>query len=130
MNALRPVAFDSVEDFYAADGRRRPSPELDFGVWWRWRGVIYRLTWVEATGELIAVQLSAPRVRSFVFDGTAPEYAGMAIIGGDPGGVYVLGTIAGREAIERILEGWAEICGHDDSLVWVRGRLRSEEVPA
>jgi hypothetical protein len=123
----RPVAYESVEAFYAGDGRRRPSAELDFGVWWRWRGIVYRLTWVEDTGELIAVQLSAPIVKAIPFDGKGIQYAGLAIIGGDPGGVYVLATVRGRNAIELLLDGWAEACAGDDSLAWVIERLRADQ---
>jgi hypothetical protein len=120
------TTFADVEEFYSDDERRRRSPELDYGVWWRHRGILYRLTWVDATGELIAVQLSAPRVHALT------EPIGFAVIGGDAGSVYVLGTIASRDAVEQLLDGWADICGHDDSLVWVRRQLADAglEVPA
>jgi hypothetical protein len=118
----RPV-FESIEAFYRDDEARRLSPELDFGVWWKWRGVVYRLTWLDDTGELIAVQLSAPVVRTIPFDGKSIAYAGVAIIGGEPETVYVLDVIHGRDEIERVLAGWSEVCGEPDSIDWVRRAL-------
>jgi hypothetical protein len=117
------ATFENVEEFYSDDERRRRSPELDYGVWWRHRGIFYRLTWVDATGELIAVQLSAPRVHALT-DPDSASPIGLAVIGSAAAGsVIVLGRIAHRDAVEQILDGWADICGHDDSLVWVRRQL-------
>lgn len=115
--------FPSVEAFYDDDERRLLSPELDFGVWWRRHGVVYRLTWVDRTGELIAVQMSSPTVRPFAVppgsNGATMGGLGVAVIGGDAGGVTVLGVVHDRDAVERLLEGWADYCGAEDSLVWV-----------
>lgn len=149
--------YASVEVFYADDERRRRSPELDFGVWWRDRGgVVYRLSWVEATGELIAVQLTPAQAIPFhVLEdeleavNVPREYAervehvaeatgltvgviGFAVIGGEPGSVYVLGVVHGRDVVERLLDGWAEVCGATGSVGWVVERIRREglEAPA
>jgi hypothetical protein len=107
--------YSSLDAYYAGDEHRRRSRELDFGVWWRWHQQVYRITFVEATGELIAVQLSAPTVRAVPF--------GLAMIGGDPMRVYVLAIIDGEDRAEQLLDGWAEVCGHPDSLEWVAGRV-------
>jgi hypothetical protein len=122
--------YESVDAFYAADRRRATSPELDFGVWWRHAGVIYRLTWVDDTGELIAVQLTRPRVVPF---GLPPEgYTlgglGVAVFGGEPQQVTVLATVEGRDQVEQLLDGWGGVCGGDDSLAWVLERIRSVAV--
>jgi hypothetical protein len=146
--------YSSVEAFYAADERRRRSPELDFGVWWRAAGVVYRLTWVDATGELVAVQLTPARTVSFhvledelervylpreyaervelVAETMAAATFGVAVIGGDPGELTVLGVVRERAVVERLLEGWAEVCGEDNSLAWVVERVRRAglEAPA
>ena len=108
-------AFSSIETFYALDERRRRSRELDYGVWWRWQGSTFRVTLVEATGELIAVQLSAPTVRSLPF--------GLALVGGEPLRVLVLAIVDGEELAEQLLDGWAEICGRPDSLGWIAERV-------
>jgi hypothetical protein len=121
-------AFESVEAFYAADERRRRSPELDFGVWWRHRGVVYRLSWVEATGELIVVQLSPPRVEPFAFPINGEGVVGglgTIVVGGDPETVTIIGRVNGREVVERLLDGWADWCGEQESLAWVLDRVRS-----
>jgi hypothetical protein len=44
---------------------------------------------------------------------------GVAVIGGADGAVTVLGVVHDRDVVERLLEGWADICGAEDSLVWV-----------
>jgi hypothetical protein len=139
--------YDSVEAFYDADDRRRWSGEVDFGVWWRAAGVVYRLTWVEATGELVAVQLTPPATIPFsVLEdeleglGVPRDYAerveltvglfGVAVVGGDPGELSVLGIVREREVVERLLDGWAETCGAPDSLGWVVERVRRYGVEA
>jgi len=126
--------FPTVEAFYADDERRRRSPELDYGVWWEHRGVRYRITWVDATGELIAVQLTPPRAIPMsvlraeldavhVPVGFAETVAGLVIFGGDPETVTVIGIVRGRNLVEQLLDGWAEACGKPDSLAWVLERL-------
>lgn len=134
--------YGSVESFYAADERRRRSPELDYGVWWRAAGALYRLTWVDDTGELIAVQLTPVRwvgVGDELERVNVPrDYAervelvgertglivGVAVIGGTPESVTVLGIVHGRDVVERLLEGWTEACGEPESLGWVVERVR------
>lgn len=81
--------------------KRTRSPELDFGVWWRgerpWP--TYRVSWVEATGEIYATDS-----RSELID--------------------VLGVVNGREEIEDVLQGWADVCGKERSLYWVKDRIK------
>lgn len=147
--------YPSVEAFYDADERRRLSPELDYGVWWRATGVVHRLTWVEATGELVAVQLTPARSLPFsVLEdeleglGLPRQFAerveliverspdltvglfGVAVIGGEPGELTVLGVVHGREVVERLLDGWAEVCGEPDSVAWVVERVRRSGLEA
>jgi hypothetical protein len=38
---------------------RAVSGELGFGTWWRTDGAHWRLSWIEDTGELFAVELEA-----------------------------------------------------------------------
>lgn len=91
-------------EFYAQSATRRLSPELDYGVWWYDRDHDpWRVSWVERTGEIIAV---AQRT----------------------GQVEILGRLGARHDVERVLEGWADICGSADSLDWVRLRLLTEGV--
>ena len=76
------------EDFMADPARAR-SPEVDFGAWWRHEhdpgGYPWRVSWIERTGELYAVEMRPGRGRR----------------------VIVLGKYPTREAVEAALEGWA-----------------------
>jgi len=70
--------------------RRARSREVDFGVWW-WHvenpgGPPWRVSWIEATGELYAVPMALSDDRP----------------------VLVLGVYPTREEIERALAGWAD----------------------
>ena len=96
--------YGSLSDFYAADPRRVDSRELDVGLWWREDadGPLHRAAWVKETGELYLVRLGPPQE------------------GG--GEVEVLATVAERERLESVLEGWREQCGGVRSLSWLRER--------
>jgi hypothetical protein len=100
----RSKRYDSLTGFYASDPRRVRSRECDVGLWWRddARGPLHRAAWVSDTGELYLVRL------------------GPSDQGG--GQVEVLATVAERERLESVLEGWRERCGEPRSLAWLRGR--------
>ena len=102
-----PARYDSMTSFYRADWRRRRSPEVDVGLWWREapNGPMHRAAWVSDTGELYVVQLG-PTSR-----------------GG--GRVEVLARVRGRARVEAVLEGWRERCGRPRSLSWLRERART-----
>ena len=110
--------FENVETFYAADERRRFSPEWDYGVWWRstieHRWPRWRVSWVVETGDLYAVRLAGFEVVLLL--GNVPP------VGGYP---YGLGSGAWAEwnraqPVERILAGWAE---SSETLGWVIDQL-------
>jgi hypothetical protein len=100
----RPTRYGSLTSFYTADSRRVASREHDVGLWWREtpQGPLHRAAWVSDTGELYLVRLGPP------------EQGG--------GQVEVLATIAERERLEHVLEGWRERCGEPRSLTWLRER--------
>lgn len=93
----------SSREFYDANEERARSKERDYGVWWRthWDWPTFRVTYVYATGEVIAV--------------CQPS-----------GAVEVLGTLEPDDphAADRALEGWPEQCGELGSLAWARARVR------
>lgn len=93
------LRFITREEFYKNALRER-SPELDFGVWWRdgYNHPLYRVSWLEATGEIYAIDQSENRVE-------------------------ILGRARTRGDIEQKLEGWAKVCGLMNSLQWVRSKL-------
>lgn len=99
--------YPSLERFYLADERRVRAVEVDFGAHWRteWGLPTWRVSWVEDTGELIAVRLwSDPQGRS---------------------PVHVIATgLAEIEDAEQLLAGWAGVCGRPGSLVWLLDRCR------
>jgi len=73
---------------WISDPRRARSPEVDFGVWWRlgkqnWPQ--WRVSWIEATGELYARELELDSDR-----------------------YIILGTFATLEEVQARMAGWAE----------------------
>jgi hypothetical protein len=100
----RPATYSALAAFYRVDPRRRISRETDFGLWWRGEDGLpsYRAAWVEATGELYLVQHGPGR---------------------GAGRVTLLGQQADRDALERQLAGWREVCGRPGSVRWLRDRL-------
>jgi hypothetical protein len=100
----RSKRYASLTAFYRADSRRVQSRERDVGLWWRddAHGPLHRAAWVSDTGELYLVRLGPT------------EQGG--------GRVEVLATVADRERLESMLEGWRERCGEPRSLAWLRGR--------
>ena len=103
-----------VRAFYAADARRRPSRERDFGLRWRSRtGATYRAAWIADTQELYSVRHSGAN---------------------DDAEVTVLARV-GAEVLERVLAGWRRICDSDEpgSYEWLVERAASAhrvEAPA
>lgn len=114
-----------IEQFYSADERRRQSAEVEFGNnWFDTRGNRYELSWVEATGELYAMLELVPEADTWTPFGDI-EVENVAVEGLT---VTVLGTIAERAEVERILDGWAEQMVKPDGIHWVADRLRAAGV--
>ncbi len=99
-----PTRYRSLSNFYTGDPRRIHSRELDIGLWWREDpdSPLHRAAWIVDTGELYLVRLGPP------------EHGG--------GQVELLATVADRERLESVLEGWREQCGQPRSLTWLRER--------
>jgi hypothetical protein len=92
--------------FYAADPRRGPSRERDFGLSWRSvHGTTYRAAWIVDTEELYSVRYSGDT---------------------EDAEVTVLARL-GAEGLERALAGWRRICdaGEPGSYEWLVERARS-----
>ena len=92
--------------FYAADPRRGPSRERDFGLSWRSvHGTTYRAAWIADTQELYSVRYSGET---------------------EDAEVTVLARL-GADALERCLAGWRRICeaGEPGSYEWLVERARS-----
>ncbi len=111
-----------IEQFYSADERRRRSAEVEFGNnWFDAKGSRYELSWVEDTGELYAMLELTPEADTWTpFGDVEVEHTAV-----DSLVVTVLGIIPTREAVEQLLEGWADHMSDPDGVHWVAERLRS-----
>ncbi len=111
-----------IEEFYSADERRRRSVEVEFGNnWFDAKGNRYELSWVADTGELYAMLELIPEADTWTpFGDIEVEDAKV-----DSLVVTVLGTIATREEIEQLLEGWADHMAEADGVHWVAERLQA-----
>jgi hypothetical protein len=111
-----------IEDFYSADERRRQSAEFEFGNnWFDNRGSRYEISWVEGTGELYAMLELAPEADSWTPFGDI-EVEDVKI---DTLVVTVLAVIPTRDAVEQLLDGWADHMEEPDGVHWVAERLTS-----
>lgn len=52
------LAFGKINPGYAdwMQGERTTSVKIEFGTWWRLDATYWRVSWIEATGELCAVE--------------------------------------------------------------------------
>ena len=100
------TTYKNIEAFYDEDPRRRASPEVDYGAQWtngpKWPH--WRVSYVQATGEVYAVQLMPPERVEIL--GVSPP---------DPSPDYY-------HTLDKVLRGWAE--GDKHELAWVRFRLQ------
>ncbi len=116
----------NIEGFYAEDERRRSSSEVEFGRdWYDAKGVRFELSWVEDTGELY---LMAEPVVGVLEDPFGDFYPDSEDVDGLV--VLVLGTVATRDQVEGILEGWSEAMAQPEGVEWLLGRLRTAGVIA
>jgi hypothetical protein len=99
------AVYASLVTFHEAGGERRTlSIEHDFGVMWREgtrRRPRYRVSWIEATGELYALALS--------------EFEHQRK-------VELLGVVDTHEQVEQLLMGWEALSYGESTLEWVRER--------
>ncbi|MDP2661332.1 MAG: hypothetical protein Q8R28_11455 [Dehalococcoidia bacterium] len=100
------TAYANLEEFYAADERRRRSGEADYGLYWvqdgqRWPR--WRVSYIKATGEVYGVELPHGRVEV------------LGVVPPDDGRIYY-------RTLDKLLAGWAD--HWDMPLSWVRERLR------
>jgi hypothetical protein len=111
-----------IEQFYSADERRRRSAEVEFGNnWFDAKGNRYELSWVEDTGELYAMLELVPEADTWTpfGDVEVEEVTVGSLL------VTVLGTIATREEVEQLFEGWADHMAEKDGVHWVADRLQA-----
>jgi hypothetical protein len=109
-----------IEEFYSADERRRRSAEVEFGNnWFDVKGNRYELCWVEDTGELYAMLELVPEADTWTPFGDI-EVEEVPV---DSLLVTVLAVLPTRDAVEQLLEGWADRMAEPDGVHWVADRL-------
>lgn len=122
--ACKPVWDEGlpINEFYAADRRRRRSARFHYGSAWRTttdRSGIYALGWIEETREICA--LRGPLVPGWLRPD--PEAAFSSTLVADSGTVEILGWADNRAALDGALSGWERNVEEPDSLAWVRIQL-------
>jgi hypothetical protein len=107
-----------IEEFYAADERRRQSAELEFGRDWNDENGRCAVSWVEDTGELYLMREPSAGVWADAFgDMRARAVSEHAL------GVEVLGVVSGRSSIEAVMSGWEQAMLNPDGVAWLRDRV-------
>jgi hypothetical protein len=101
--------YSTLREFESEDNRRVGPEQLDFGVHWHAdrRRIGHRITWLERTGELVAVQGGRT---------------------GD-GPVELIARIQHEWEVERRLADWGHASFGGAALNWVRRRARGWNVP-
>jgi hypothetical protein len=112
-----------IEQFYAADERRRESAEFEFGSEWTdANGYLYELSWVEATGELyLMAGPEAQMIEEPIF-GDALSYP-------QPLGalfVRVIGTYRTVDEVEAALTGWESAMVEANSVAWIESHAAND----
>lgn len=114
-----------IEEFYAADERRRRSEEIELGTEWHDAdGARYELSWVADTGELYVMR--EPDV-PMTADPFGDVYRSSVPTGEIT--VAVIGWLPERDRMEEVLEGWEAVMEEPNSVAWLAQRLRDREVP-
>jgi hypothetical protein len=117
-----PVPEESavdIEEFYDEDPRRRTSDEIEYGQDWKDAdGVRYEVSWVEETGEVYAMREPDAAIET---DPVGDEWVDK--LPSDAITVEILGAVAERAELDKLLEGWQDAITQPDSLSWVRGRI-------
>jgi hypothetical protein len=108
-----------IEQFYDEDPKRRESEEIEFGRDWSdVTGVRSELSWVVDTGEVYVMREPDAPIN---MDPVGDEF--MDSLDTERVTVEVLAVVDGRDALDRILEGWQDEMVKPNSLDWVRRRL-------
>lgn len=106
--------FERMQQWFEKNEERRTSGEADYGVHWHdgERGQTYRVSYVQATGEIYAVGNTAPVPPVEVLGVVTPD-------ADEEDGR----NVPYYRTLDTILDGWADAM-HTGGLDWVRRRLR------
>jgi len=108
-----------IEEFYAADERRRKSAELEFGRDWSYGNSRSGVSWLEDTGEVYVMREPNAAV-------TGSGAGDLELVPMSDAGlvVEVLGVVMGRPAVEGVMSGWQEKMRDADGIAWLRDRIQ------
>lgn len=108
-----------LEAFYQQNEARRESAEFEFGLdWTDADGVLYELTWIEATGELYLMAEPEAELYEDAFgDFAVPETELSDLT------VVVIGKLGSLAAVEEALAGWEDAMLEENSLGWLYERF-------
>ena len=106
--------FDSLEEFYADDEKRRFSGEADYGNYWTYTGWTgrWKVSYVHNTGEVYC-----HRYTTDGFEERKPVEVLGVVETDDQEGFQLIYY----RTLNRILDGWAEL--EDQNIEWVRERI-------
>jgi hypothetical protein len=108
-----------IEEFYDENPARRASEEFEYGRGWSdASGARWELSWVEATGELYAMAEPVEPIVSDMFGDVNLQAMPTKLVT-----VEVLGVVAPRTEVERLLWGWTSVMSSSGSMAWVRERV-------
>jgi hypothetical protein len=107
-----------IEEFYAADERRRKSAELEFGRDWNDGNGRSGVSWIEDTGEIYVMREPTAAVT-----GSGAGDLELVPMSDDGLVVEVLGVVMGRPAVEGVMSGWEPKMGDADGIAWLRDRI-------
>ena len=108
-----------IESFYQQNEARRESAEFEFGDEWSdASGNTYRLSWVEATGELYLMIGPEASVSEDIFGDflVADEAVGALT-------VVIVATVATLGSLEDQLQDWEDAMLEENSLTWLYERF-------
>jgi hypothetical protein len=107
-----------IEEFYAADERRRKSAELEFGRDWNDANARSGVSWIEDTGEIYVMREPTAAVT-----GSGAGDLELVPMSEDGLVVEVLGVVPGRPAVEGVMSGWEQKMRDADGIAWLRDRI-------
>ena len=107
-----------IEEFYAADERRRHSAELEFGRDWTDGGLRCEVSWVEDTGELYLMREPDGGVVGDAFGDMVVRHVSEHDLE-----VEIVGVIEGRAVVSAVMSGWEQQMTKPDGIAWLRDRI-------
>jgi hypothetical protein len=96
-----------------------------FGSKWEKDGDRFSLVWFPGSRELCLI--SARPATGSVIGAIANLFGGIGSAGPRDARIAILGTVASREAVETMLEGWLRAMGKPNSFDWLVDRLTTNQ---